>query len=287
MKTDKWTSLSSVIPFILDSIDDVAIDEGLILEWAYNALDEIETHPMTITDIKFLEVKDFKVKLPCNFHKLEMTIYNAGTISSSCNEVVSCTNTLDTELGFYNNAVKLFYNLNARGWQVMKKSTNKFDISINECSGSLNQLYKLCEQTGRCKEAYQLVYTANGTIMKTTFKEGIIGVSYRAKIMDCNEYLIPDDSQFKNALKSYCMKNIWESRWNAKEEGSSERFNYYSSDWAIKKAVIKGKYNMPDSEELEQIRIQRTKLVPMTEQFNKMFSDLDTQQGLTMLGKNF
>lgn len=286
MKTDKWTTLSSVIPFIYDVMDEDSIDEGIILEWLYNAMDIIEHHPLTTTDIKFLEVKSHKVKLPCNFHKMEMVIYETNT-EKACNNMMSCRNNIDYDLNFYKNISSTFYNLYERGWKIMKKPTGKFELSLNTCTGDMNQLYDHCSTVYGCKESYNLIHTVNGTYLKTSIKDGIIGISYRAKIMDKDEYLIPDDSQFKEALKSYCLMKIWESRWNAKEEGADGRFQYYSSDWAIKKAVVKGKYQMPDSEELEQIRIQRTKLVPKVEQYNKMFSDLDNQQINTFMGQYF
>jgi hypothetical protein len=286
MKTDNWISLKSVIPFVLDSIDESLVDEGMIYEWCYNAWDKIENHPMTITKVSFLNIENYQTKLPSDVQKVEMVIYKTDVNQGV--EDLSCYTDTTSNLSFYdtyatNSEMYWFYD---RNWFPMKRPTGKFQLSFDQCSGSLIQLegmHQACH--GYSQEEYQ-IYPGNGCkTIKTTFKTGIIGVSYRSKLTDGDDYLIPDDTDVKEAIKSYCMARLWEARWNAKEQGSSERFQYYNSEFALKKAMVKGKYQMPDSEQLEQIRIQRTKLVPKNEQFNKMFSDLASPQLISMMGK--
>jgi len=274
MTTDNWVSIKSVIPFVFDSIDESIVDEGILYEWCYNAWDKIETHNFTIPATAFLLIKGYKAKLPCNLQKLEMVMYKTN-LTESVEDLKNCQLTgIETDLNWYTNNkyLSVYKGLATRNWKVIKKPTGKFELTFDSCSEDIINFENSFNH--RCEQNYNLLPGSGSGFIQTTFKEGVIAIAYRAKLMLGDDYLIPDDTDVKEAIKSYCMMRLWEARWNSKEEGSSERFNHYSLEWALKRAIVKGKYKMPDSEELEQIRIQQTKMIQTTGQFDSHFANL-------------
>jgi hypothetical protein len=283
MKTDNWISIKSVLPFVFDSIDESLVDEGILYEWCYNAWDKIETHPFTVPRPAFLQVENYKAKLPCDLQKVEMVMYKIDTLAAVA-DLQDCSNIHDdVHLNWYenNSYATMYQDFYRRKWEVMKKPTGKFQLSFVDCSSDIVNFENSCGR--RCAHEYNIIGSANSTYIQTTFKEGIIVVAYRAKLMEGDDYLIPDDTDIKEAIKSYCMMRLWESRWNAKEEGSGERFKYYSLEWALKKAIVQGKYKMPDLDEMEQIRIQQTKMIQSVGQFDSHFANLASPELANLL----
>tara|TARA_R110001606_G_scaffold174740_1_gene321319 strand:- start:736 stop:1596 length:861 start_codon:yes stop_codon:yes gene_type:complete len=283
MKTDNWISIKSVLPFVYDSIDEALLDEGILYEWCYSAWDKMEIHTFTIDKTMLLGIKDYKTKLPCDLQKLEMVLAKTN-LKDGLEDVKTCSSAYEgTDLNWYKNnpdasLYSYFYN---RNWLPMKRPTGKFQLSFDQCSGDIINFENSCRR--RCNHEYRLLPNGTFNYLQTSFKEGVIAIAYRAKLMEGDDYLIPDDTHIKEAIKSYCMMRLWESRWNSKEEGAGERFRFYSTDWPLKKAIAQGKYKMPDLEELEQLRIQETKMIRTTEQFNNHFADLASPELINLL----
>ena len=275
MQVDKWIDLKSVIPLVMDVIDDNIVDESLILELSYQAMKMLQVNDVFVPKVKFLEVKNYKACLPKDLEKLEMVLHKQLV------DYKACTKDVEDYYIDYNNKPALLNpenmvsHLLTSNWKVMLRPTNKFS-STYFCGKEYNFNYT-------CTQEYNVV---PGDIIVTSFKEGIIAIAYKSNAVLDGEFLIPDDEEYKAAIKSYVLKTIWESRYNIKEEGADNRFQFYSLDWALKKANVKGKYKMPSLEEMEQIKWERLRLVPNVEQINTFYQKLGINSTWDLNGKS-
>jgi hypothetical protein len=276
MQVNKWIELKAVIPSVLDVIDDNIVDEGMIYEMAYKAMKMLQVHSTKIPKVKFIYIENYKACLPKDVDQVEMVIHKEKI------EVKHCVEKLTDYFSSYghkpglldpDNFVKY---LIQDDWGVMLNASNKFS-STYFCGKEYNFNYT-------CKHDYNIV---PGNVIITSMKEGLIAISYLADAMLDDEIMIPDDEEFIEALKSYVLKTVWESRWNIKEEGADGRFQYYALEWALKKANVKGKYKMPTLEEMEQIKWERLRLLPKKEHISTFFQFVGMPSAIDLSTKNF
>jgi hypothetical protein len=275
MQVDKWIDLKSVIPQVLDVIDDNIVDEGLIYELAYRALKKLQTNEQLVPKVSFLTLENYKTCLPKDLVRLDMVIHKEYVdISQSTTDLEEFYTSYNNMPGLLNPENLATY-LISKSWKVMLRPTNKFS-SIYFCNKEYDLDYT-------CKYDYTVV---PGDTLVSSLKEGLIAIAYMSDPTLDGEFLIPDDEDVKSAIKSYVLMNIWESRFNIMEAGSDSRFQYYASDWAIKKAVVKGKLKMPTLEEMEQIMWHRLNLAPATQQIDTFYQFLGVPTGWDLNGKS-
>lgn len=262
MQVNKWISIESVVPLILDVMDENIVDEGMILEYSYRAMKMLQIHSTLIPRVKFLEITNYKVCLPKDLEKIEMVILREGADTETCiKDLSEFVTSKGYKPGLYSSKIISEY-LNRRNWKPMLPATNKFSQSY-----FCNIEYDL---STTCSEDYRIL---PGGILQSSLKEGIIAISYLSNPMHEGDFLIPDNEELQDAIKAYVLKTIWEARTLSKEEGAYNMFQHYSLDWALKKANVKGKFKMPTLEEMSQIEYERTKFLPRNQQIREFFQN--------------
>lgn len=276
MQVNKWIELKAVIPSVLEVIDDNIVDEGMIYEIAYRAMKMLQVHSTKIPKVKFVYINNYKACLPRDVDQVEMVIYKEKL------DVKCHVENLTEHFSSYGHKPGLLQPDNivnfliSQNWGVMFNAHNKFS-STYFCGKEYNFNYT-------CQQDYNIV---PGNIIITSMKEGLVAISYLSDAMLDDEVMIPDDEELIEAIKSYILKTIWESRYNIKEEGADGRFQFYALEWALKKAKVKGKYKMPTLEEMEQIKWERLRLLPKVEHISTFFQSVVTPSAVDLMGKYF
>lgn len=262
MQVNKWISIESVVPLILDVMDENIVDEGMVLEYCYRAMKLLQVHSTLIPKVKFLEITNYKVCLPKDLEKIEMVILKEDADPETCvKDLTEFVTSKGYKPGIYSSKIISEY-LTRRNWKPMLPATNKFSQSY-----FCNIEYDL---SSTCSEDYRIL---PGGILQSSLKEGIIAISYLGNPMEGDDFLIPEDEELQDAIKAYVLKTIWEARFLSKEEGAYNMFQHYSSDWALKKAIVKGKFKMPTLEEMAQIEYERTRFLPRHQQIREFFQN--------------
>jgi hypothetical protein len=276
MQVNKWIELKAAIGPILDVIDDNLVDEGMVYEMAYKAMKMLQVHSTKVPRVKFVWIENYKGCLPKDLEEIQMVIHKEKISPKVCvDKLTDYFSSYGHKPGLLQ-ATNLVDYFVADNWGVMMRATNKFS-STYFCGKDYNFNYT-------CKHDYNIV---PGNMIVTSMKEGLVAVSYLGDPMLDGEFMIPDDEELMEAIKSYVLKTIWESRYNIKEEGADGRFQYYAAEWAMKKAKVKGKYKMPTLEEMEQIKWERLRLLPKVEHISTFFQFVTTPSAIDLMGKYF
>lgn len=285
----KWTNIKSVL-FELESwIPKEYYNENRLIEDCMKAVDKIGAVITYQPKVKFIEVDQYKACLPIDClqiiqiaHKNTFKLDNADimVLSATPGDCVDCgetPNQSNFNLNDITSQTLITSEYFHRNWTPLRLSTNTFALGVH-CDNCVNI-------TANCQ--YEYTVTPDG-IMTFNFQKGYICVSYYAYPTDCDGVpMIPDDEDYKEALKSYCLMNSWERRWNLKEEGASERYLKYQQLWGLMKAKATASIRMPDLGEAENLMQISTKLIPNNRRFNSFFSTMNTPETLRMQGRQY
>ncbi len=118
----------------------------------------------------------------------------------------------------------------------------------------------------------------------TNLKEGCLLISYLAYPKnDDGDLLIPDDSVLKEALLHYILYRYWMSKdlisggsANNARARSQEAYQMYTT--LAGKAA--GRLNMPTLDQLENIRLQSTRLIPRSNRYESFFMNLANPESI-------
>ena len=240
----KFISIKTVFADILTTLDDTAINFADIIEWASHALGQLDVYEFHSPNIAVKKITNHQTYLPDGTLQVNQIMYKKDhkLTKLELDELLEDKTVYERFEDKYliGKDCKEWYN---RDWIPLKSSTNNFMLSVL-CDNSPNF-------TSSCSEEFTILPT--GKII-TSFKEGYIIISYMSVPLDGEGFaLMPDDDELIECLRHYVMGRIWEKRWNKKEDGAGERFNYYISKWSTKKAIIRGKFKLPT--EAQQINI--------------------------------
>lgn len=255
----KWISLKTVLSDLSSTLPSNLWNEGSAIEWAFQAVRKIGAVEQYDRDIDVISIEDYKGELPSDYYRIQLMAYKLDS-SVSATDLASIRIDLahDNDLyytGF--NGTSSFLS----EYKPLRLSTSPFATSVH-CTDCVN-LVALSEHT----------YTVhpNGTIT-TSFQTGTVCCSYTKYAKDCDTFLIPDDQDYIDALRSYIMMRIWEFRMNVKEEGSADLFMFYAGKWNIMRRSLVGKLKLPSIDELENIRQQRNRLIVKERDYYRGFS---------------
>lgn len=256
----KWISLNTVLSDLAMTMPSQHWNESNAKEWAFQAVRKIGCVEQYDKDIDVVTITDYKGELPSDYYRLQLLAYKLDTDELTSTELAEIEQDLNHDNDLYYtgfNGTSTFFS----AYRPLRLAKSPFAISVH-CTDCTN-LYAVSEHT----------YTVhpNGTIT-TSFQNGTVCVAYLKYAKDCDTYLIPDDQDYIDALRSYIMMRIWEYRMNTKEEGSSELFMYYSNKWQVMRRSLVGKLKLPSIDELENIRQQRNRLVTKERDYYRGFS---------------
>ena len=284
MSVHSWTSIRRILGDIEDIIPKDLFNEAECLEWASIALGKVGGYPALEEDVKFAFVSEFQAPLPKGLLQINQIAYKADTalLQQDIDELKALLTARDKDQSEAIDAVntKLLSRIIAssnfvkNGFKPLRLNTSSFGRALH--ASDCTNLYS------DCKESYSI--RPNGSIL-TTFKTGCLYISYvRYPLDKFGDFLVPDNEDLLDALKTYCLMKVWEKRWNMKEEGSSERFQYYGSTWEGLMAKARASIILPSIDELENIRTMRNRLIPVERRYNTFFGNLGTEENISTKG---
>jgi len=286
----KWTNIKSVLFELERIIPKEFYNENRLIEDCMKAVDKIGAVVTYEQKVKFIKVENYKAYIPLDClqiiqiaYKNNFELSNTDIISLAetshdcvgCGEEVVSTNTFDinniTSSTLINSS---YYHQN---WTALRLSTNSFAMSVH-CDNCVN-IGNTCQ--------YEYSVSPDGT-MTFNFQTGYICVAYYGYPVDCDGIpMIPDDEDYKEALKDYCLMLSWELRWNMKEEGADSRYIKYQQLWGLMKAKAVASIRMSDEAEADNLMHISLKLIPNTRRFNNFFSTLNKPENLRMQGNQY
>lgn len=154
----------------------------------------------------------------------------------------------------------------------MKMSTNSFIKAIPEID-SLEFTNLTCQT---CQ--HEMHIDPNGCIT-TTLPNGYILVSYLSYPIDLDgNSLIPDNEDLKEALMHYVYYRLYLAKSFMHEQNSIQEREYHLQRFQLLGTKAVGDLNMPSTSVMENIKNNRNRIVPRTEQFNSFFSKLNNSE---------
>ena len=256
-----YTNIRSIFPYI--TIPRTEWTEGLAIEYAAQAYDLALGIKSATYDAKMclVKVKNHKAKLPKGFRLIEMVAYmhdqptdkevlGFDESDTESNEITENPVT-DSDYTFnadhitriQNQGIVNNYNLYTGVWK------HFFDVNYFTILRPMDDPFTRqhhCTWCPNLQSTCDYVYTINkqGELM-TNIEEGYVCISYLSEPVDENgDLLIIDDADIQNALASYVMFKLWETKMHLHEENAINVRNIYLQQWEKLARKVKGKLNI-------------------------------------------
>jgi len=263
-----YTSIKSVLPRIYMSVQDPLLTEETILEWASTGYKSFNSHAKYEDTCCMLKVENGRANLPKDLIFINQIVYKT-------NFTVTPDNIAEIErwLGFENDAFAeriLETPWYRSDWAPMRRSTSTFANSMHDLKEGQN-FYS------DSKYRYTIKYPK---LFECNFTDGYIIVSYKRYLTDEDGYfIIPDEPEdVKNALYHWVMYNYWTTRVPKDKQLAISERNFHLMQYGVYKPKSIGYLNMPDIDDLENIKSMTTRLVPRQNFYNSLFSQIGTRE---------
>jgi hypothetical protein len=255
---NQYASIETLLAKLDRDYKDHDFAESDVIEWAGEALEFIGAVPQYEEAVAFIEVKNFQAAVPSGTHAIIQIARNTcWTPQEKCICPQDVVETLTDEEGVHVpvaldcngtpvNAYELAYyrpyfdlqaefgnwsisSLHERCFSPVRLSDHTFFNSVvcmpNEATGiSLEDLYS------NCQDEYTL--TAKGKIMRFSFQEGMVAVSYTRQCVDENGFpMIPDHTSFLTAITAYIRLMHERGQFYKHRQGSSTTLQYAEQQW--------------------------------------------------------
>lgn len=263
MNKSKFVSIKKVLPDVFDTISELNIGVGDILEWSSKAMDQIGVYEAYEEAVAFKTVVDFQTFLPAGLIQINQILYKQD-FNLTEEDVQCCKNTSEVYQNFSDKYLLTDDEYISKNWLPLRASTNNFLLSV------------LCENSPNLHTNCQHEYTVlpNCKVV-TSFKDGYILISYfKAPMDEEGNYLIPEDEELIEALRAYVLFRLWERRWNMKEDGADQRMKFYSDRWAFYKSLYRGKAKLLTQDQYQNILEYKTNLLPKRNRYYSYFGTL-------------
>ena len=256
-----FISIKYALPDIFSTLEETYISVDNALEWASKAMAQMDIYEFHEPRLAFREIKGYQTFLPCGLLQLNQILYRSDFKKDTVFSVSDSSAQVYKDFAEKNQLENVYMH---RGWLPMRASTNNFMLSVL-CPNSPNLITN-------CQHEYTIL--PNGKVV-TSFQEGWILISYMSAVKDdSGNFMIPDDQELIEALRLYIMSRIWERRWNMKEEGAKERFEYYVTKWGLYKNMVRGKFKLPNDDQKQNIMDYSTSLLPKKDRYYNYFGSL-------------
>lgn len=265
--TSKYIPVTSVIYDLSLTIDDRYWNEAKMIEWVNKGAQLLATSQMLEGKLAIMSLVNHKAELPEDFKYLTQIAYNTTNVCSSTS--TDCFPELNlpdnSDLGSKLDDLTLTLN-----WKPMRLTTNPFHTSI-----CLDSSITSCPN---CDHEFSI---STSLVLTSTLKEGTILVAYLGLPKDSdNNLLIPDSEEVKEALLHYALYRHWMSRYSMKEDGAEQRMKHHLTMWNTLGKKAAGNLNLPDVNELENIKNMFNRLVPRDNMFAKFFIPLNGRENI-------
>lgn len=261
--TINYVSIKSVLNQLALTIDDRYWNEAVMLEQATHGLRQMNISLKLEPKLKVLELCNHKVQLPTDLKYLVQVAYkldvNSDTVTAVADLDLPPTSTLEQQL----------VHPSKFGYAAMRLTTNPFHDSI--C---------LDDRIFACRDCLHEFSVSTSMVLTSTKQNGIILVAYLGYPKDENNVaMIPDDENLKEAIFHYVLYRYWLSKYSMKEDGAEQRMKFHLQMWSTLARKAQS-LNNPDVNQLENIKNQWTRLIPRTNQFDKLFLSLSSKENV-------
>lgn len=274
------------------------ISEDDVIEWTGQALEFMKLETVFQPALKIIEVSNFAAPIPSYLHAIIQIARNNEWVSETTSsteeedteEIVDVPVALD-ETGMPVNAYDLAYyrpfadfdgeTFTVGGLQVRKYQFTPVRLANHHFFGSL-----VCQETdfagiyATCKDEYTIV----DNVLKFSFQEGQIMLSYFKQKLDENGYpMIPDDISAITAIGHYIRYKTFEEQFDKGREGSERRYLKAEADWQWYCRQAKSEDLMPQTvDEWQNILDWKNHMMPKWNQYYTFFGKLAHPQMLKM-----
>lgn len=257
------------------------------VEWIGEALEHIGASPQLVTKNTILTVTDYKVAMPADLYYVNQVSINVGISSNTTTELdsvlakikvlndklaVNPNQDLNHELRDLNNQVAIlsgiyFADTNSSNLKTLSYGRPTFRKDIHSL-GCDNEFSDFSES-----------YVIENNLIKTSFKDGKLCLSYTAFPLDEDCYpLIPDDISFSEALFWYIYKKLLLSNPAVKDNGID--YTFAEQQWKYYCTQARNAANYPDIDRYESFMNQWVRLVPNYNRHGEFFEELNTRENL-------
>ena len=263
--TTKYVSIKSVLYGISLLLDERYWNENKVLEWINRGYRKLQISSSFETKLKELTVTSHKATLPADFKYL-IQVMNTTTATAADGEAIMTYSVSPPE-----NTTWVLANANSMyGYRPMRLTSNPYHDSI-----CLDTTISYCTD---CVHDFSI---SPSLVLTTTLAEGTILVSYLGYATDEDGcVLIPDDENLKEALQYYALYMYWTEKDLMKEDGADRRMDKYLGLWQTASVKAKGNLNMPDINEIENIKNHWNRLVPRENKFQQGFLTLGNRENV-------
>lgn len=231
--------LESVLKDVYLLLDDYQVEEDVVNEFAFRALEHIAVYKSYDYAVCFLEVSNNQAPFPHGMLGVDYVMYNRGLIQDNKHRNFFITdliadanlvkwNTVEYEKHYvaritdFTALSGIRQYLGNKQWAYLNLSNNNFDKSVicnpdysNDCN---------------CDE-WWYPDSARGRFI-TSFESGLIAVVYvRYPQDEEGRYLIPDMPFVKDAILNYVLSMIYLKQWLRGVQGADSKHQYFSRKW--------------------------------------------------------
>lgn len=294
MKNSKYISIDRVFVKLQRDYDLSNLSESDVVEWAGEALEHMSVYNLYEEAVAFIEVSNHQCLLPSGFHALiQIALNNCALIvpsdiieetteeesSEKYPVLIDCNGKplTDVELAYY----RPYFNYQASYFDWT--NTRRYSTCFSPVRLSSNNFFN----TIVCKENnYENIYSSSeseytiiqGEIIRTSFKEGQIAVSYLKQVTDkeTGYPLIPDDISIVEGITQYIIMKISTKEFFNNKENAVNKMQKAEAQWNKYCAQAKSKMFMPSSiDEYENLAQGRNYLIPRTRSYYGFFGRLN------------
>lgn len=255
---------------IYEIIDSVYAEIGIqkeipwedCISWAGEALDLINAPYQYIKkvtghkDNPDLDITNYRAKLPCDLHRLEMIAVNGFPARYSGNTFHQLLNGTCCGLG--------------------DTSSGTQDIFIDNFGNSYSPQSSVLLDGNTSNNPYlqDITFDINNDFISLSVKTGKVCIAYLAVPTDDNGFpMIPDDTKYKLAIRKYLIKQLMYMRWieNPDSNGIRALFNHAETEWCWYVGSAGNQAKMPDISRMESIKNNFLRMIPKINEFNTAF----------------
>lgn len=251
-----YISIKSVLYDLSLTIDDRYWNETKMTEWLAHGYRQLGIEDALVDKVHATELVNHKATLPSDFKYLTQVAYKL-TDPECCDNVKNAQDLPE------NSELNLFTNLHSKDWQAMRLNSSPFANAV--CYN---------KQMMNCTSCVHEFTISPSLIITATLKHAPILIAYKAYAVDEEgNMLIPDDETLKEGLLHYALYRYWMMKAQMKEQGSGDMMQFHLKMWnhfALKST----KLNLPDINQLENLKAQHNKLFPKDHRFQELFSTL-------------
>jgi len=262
--TSKYISIKSILYGISLLIDDRYWNENKVLEWVNRAYRKLNIVDAFVPKVTELTITTHKTTLPSDFRYLIQVMDTTQVTSAELETFLSDTTDHPDDSTWTLASLNSMY-----GFRPMRLTSNPYHESL-----CLDTTLAYCTD---CQHEFSI---SPNLVLTTTLDEGTILLSYLGYATDDDGcILIPDNEDIKEALQYYVFYMYWLEKDMMKEEGADSRVTRWLSMWQT--ASMKAKnVNLPDLNQLENMKNNWNHLVPRENKFQQGFLTLGNRENV-------